>query len=517
MYLPFFTLQQHLHLGAGVALVGLAILLQGRGRNTAALVALTLGAFVLRLFATLLDPYLSFWDEAYHAAVARNMITSPFTPMLYTVDAMPIGDHWTNTRTWLHKPPFFLWQIAASIGVFGAEPWAVRLPSALWTTALVPVTHRMALLLTRSKEAAFMSAAVTACAFYYQEIVSGALNTDHNDAIFIGAVACSWWAWLEYLERNARPWALLAGLLSGAAILTKWYLGLSVFLPWTILLMARAKDERRWLDLFAGAAVCLVVSGSWVLWTLMRFPDQAFHEWRFKSAHFSNSMDAHQGPWHYHLDIIHELVPPWSSFLVGAALFVFVLNAMQQHRIFIITVLVAIHVPFGLAATKMPSYTMVLLPLYIIALAHLVYRTVSLLPARYRHQGLALSGAVLAFSMMGIQRTHQRHTLAEPRQEEQDPRRQQLAMRDVQELLATRLTDADKQVLFNLPAPHSIQFMFRTGINTMPGVPAPRTVERLHQAGFEVVVIQDSLPAHKLPSGVTIIPSETLLLPRLHP
>jgi 4-amino-4-deoxy-L-arabinose transferase-like glycosyltransferase len=517
MLLPFFTSEQHLHLGAAGVLVGLSIWLHWKGRKATALAALTLGALVLRLFAIQLDPYLNFWDEVYHAAVARNMVASPFTPKLYTVEAMPIGDHWTNTRIWLHKPPFFLWQMAASISLFGAEPWAVRLPSALWTTALVPLTYRMARTITHDHTTAFMSALATACAFYYQEVVSGALNTDHNDAIFIGAVACSWWAWLEYLDRASRPWAVLAGLFSGAAVLTKWYVGASIFLPWTILLLVHGGNKRSWMDLLAAGGLCMILAASWIIHILLRFPDQALFEWHFKAAHFNSAMDAHQGPWSYHLDIVHELVPPWSTFMVGAALVLLFLKASLQHRIFITSLIAAIHLLFGLAATKMPSYTMVLLPLYLIALAHLVHRAVTFLPVRHHTLLLALAGGVIAFVMMGIERTHHRHTLAEPRQEVQDPRRQQLAMSNVQDLLATYLTDPKRQVLFNLPAPHCIQFMFRTGINTMPGIPEPEVVDRLRRAGFEVVIVQDTMPTDHLPAETTIVNPDILRLPRWYP
>lgn len=511
MFLPHFSTEQHLHLAVGAILILLAIVLHGKGREVAAVGFLTLGALALRLFAIQLDPYLSFWDEVYHAAVARNMVASPFTPMLYTVEAMPTSEHWTNSNIWLHKPPFFLWQMAASIGLFGAEPWAVRLPSALWTAALVPVTYRMAELITRSRTTAFLSAAVTACAYYYQEIVSGALNTDHNDAIFISLVAFSWWAWLEHLHRNSLGWTLLTGLFSGAAVLTKWYMGAIIFLPWTILLAVRRMEEYRWRDMLVAAGICAALAGAWILHMIMRFPQQALHEWRFKAAHLGTAMDVHEGTWSYHLDIIQKLFPPWSSFVVGLALVLLVLKANAQHRIFIITLVAATHLLFGIAATKMPSNTLILLPLYIIALAHVVSRLVSFLASHYRTVGFALATAWLAFAMLGIERTQRRHTLAIPELIEQDPRRKQLAMLEAQNMLVTMLIDPQEQVVFNMPAPHSIQFMFRTGFNTMAGVPTQAQVDKLIRSGFDVVVLQDTMPLEAMPSGVTLIPVE---LPR---
>lgn len=517
MFLPFYTTPQQLHLGLGLALVVLAVFLNWKEHRAAALWCLTAAALILRLFAIQLDPYLSFWDEVYHAVVARNMIAFPFTPTLYTVEAMPTSEHWTKAHIWLHKPPFFLWQMAASIGLFGAEPWAVRLPSALWTTALVPVTYRMAQLITHSRTTAFMSAAVSACAFYYQEIVSGALNTDHNDAVFISLVACSWWAWLEYLHRNSLRWALLTGLFSGAAVLTKWYMGTIIFLPWAILLLMRRMEHYRWRDMLAAAGICAALAGTWILSIILRFPEQALHEWRFKAAHLGTAMDVHEGSWSYHLDIIQKLLPPWTSFGVGLALVLLVLKANAQHRIFIITLVAATHLLFGIAATKMPSYTLILLPLYIIALAHVVSSLVSLLTSRYRPMGFALTTAWLAFAMLGIERTHRRHTLAIPALTEQEPRRKQLAMIETQDKLAALLSDPQKQVVFNIPAPHSIQFMFRTGYNTMAGLPTQEQVDKLIDSGCEVVVLQDTFPLEAMPERTSVIPAETIRLPQLYP
>jgi hypothetical protein len=172
---------------------------------------------------------------------------------------------------------------------------------------------------------------------------------------------------------------------------------------------------------------------------------------------------------------------------------------------------VATHLLFGIAATKMPSYTLILLPLYIIALAHVVSSLVSFLASHYRTVGVALATAWLAFAMLGIERTQRRHTLAIPELIEQDPRRKQLAMLEAQNELATMLTDPYGQVVFNMPAPHSIQFMFRTGFNTMAGVPTQAQVDKLTNAGLEVVVLQDTLPLEAMPRGVTVVPVE---LPR---
>lgn len=517
MPFPHYTAAQLLHLSAGLALVLGAIVAHTRGRCTWALGLITLGALVLRSFAIQLDPYLGFWDEAYHAAVARHMVQAPLTPMLYSVGAMPLSGQWTETTLWLHKPPLFLWQMAVSIGLIGPEPWAVRLPSALWTTALVPVTYSMARLITGNTTIAFMAAALTACAFFYQEIVSGALNTDHNDAIFISLVACSWWAWLEHQRSPTRRWFILVGLFSAAAVLTKWYLGFSVFLPWALVLLADRRARPSIRPFLFALILPLCAAASWIGYCTIRFPEASDMQWSLLAPQFTAALEGHPGPWSYHLDIIHELLPPLSTFILAAALLFLVLRSTLEHRIFLASLILGIHLLFGLASTKMPSYTMPLLPLYLIAMAHLVYRLALAIGAGTRPwlQGLVIS--IVAVLMLAPGRSHHRHTVAEPMLAEQAPRRQQLAMLKAQDKLATLLHDPGTQVVFNMPAPHSIQFMFRMGYNTMEGIPSAAAVHALIAHGFEVVVVQDMLPLEAMPERVTVIPAEQLQFPHLYP
>ncbi len=517
MDLSQFTGAQLLHLALGLALILGAIVAHLRERHAWSLGLLTMGALVLRVFSILLDPYLSFWDEVYHAAVARNMVQAPFHPLLYTMGTLPLNGYWTETTVWLHKPPFFLWQMAASIGLFGAEPWAVRLPSALWTTVLVPVTYRMAILLTGQRSIAFLSATLTACAFYYQEIVSGAVNTDHNDAVLVSLVACSWWAWLEYQRSMSYRWALLTGLFSAAAVLTKWYIGAIVFLPWALVLLSQWGSRPPIRPLLFALALPVVAAAAWITYCSHRFPDAADMQWSLVAPQFSTTVEAHRGPWSYHLNIIHEFVPPWSSFLIIAALVLLFLKSPPEHRIFIASLVLGIHLVFGWAPTKMPSYTMPLLPIYLIALAHLAHLLLFAISSRARPWLYGLVAAVLAFSMLAIERTHHRHTVAEPLLVEQTPRRQQLAMLEAQERLVALLDDPGRQVVFNMPAPHSIQFIFRSGFNTKEGVPDAVAVAALIAAGYEVVVLQDTLPMSSMPARTTVITGEQLALPHLYP
>jgi len=78
--------------------------------------------------------------------VAKRLAETPLTPRLIPEAHLPhdAGD-WTNAHIWLHKPPMALWCMAASIKVFGAKPWAVRVPSILRSALAVGLLAHFAI------------------------------------------------------------------------------------------------------------------------------------------------------------------------------------------------------------------------------------------------------------------------------------------------------------------------------------------------------------------------------------
>jgi 4-amino-4-deoxy-L-arabinose transferase len=517
MFDSYFTAGQQATITLATALGLGALMLHVRHRDRWALFLLTLAAFVLRLFAAWLDPFLNDWDEVFHAVVAKNMLADPFTPMLYRETALPLTDSWARNHVWLHKPPFFLWQIALSLKLFGLEYWAVRLPSALWMTALVPVTARMAWQFTHDRRLAFGAALFTTFSFYIQELTAGALNTDHNDAIFIPVVACSWWGLLEHWRSRRMGWALLAGMFSGCALLTKWYVGLSVFLPWGLVVLGA---RLRWSVLRPMLAALLVagaLAGSWVAAMFIRFPALAAFQWGFKAQHFSVPVDGHEGTWTFHFEVIADLLPPHAWWVVLPALAWLVFRLPDPlHRVFVGALVIAVHAFFAVAATKMVSYTLVLLPLYLIALAHLVS---TLVDGLVHERWNALVGvavlALLGLLGLDLDRTQFRHSSYRGELVAQDPWRERMRAQAFEDTLVAKLEGPGPFVLFNVPSQRGFELMFRFGIECIDLVPPQDVVDRLRARGYTVAVLQDTHPPDQLPQGIQLVPDSVLLYPRI--
>lgn len=503
---------------AAVVIAGWALMLWRKQQHRHAVLVLTLSALTIRLFAATLDPFLNYWDEVYHAAVAKNMVHHPFTPMLYTESAMPITTtDWTRMHIWLHKPPFFLWQMAASVCLFGNEPWAVRIPSALWTAALVPVTYRIAQLLTADRLGAFIAAALTTFCCAIQELTSGALGTDHNDAIFISVVACSYWTLLEWTQRSTWRWALTTGLFTGCAVLTKWYVGAFVLLPWGLIILHRRLAQPALSQFVAGCTLASVLVCAWIANMTLRFPQESAYQWWFKAQHFTVAMDSHEGPWYFHFNAISTLLWPlaWWSLLPALIWLIWSAHHIEQ-RIFLLATLVPVHLFFGLAATKMLGYTLVLLPLYLTATGHALSSLTKLIkPIPIQRWITALAVVALALALLDIEYSEEHHTVYAAPTGNQVHRRQQLAVPEAEALLLLHLHGPEKDVLFGLPKGYDVQFMFRYGYQCMAIIPTTQEVQQLTRKGYEVVVLQDGRSLDLFPPGVRVITDDMVLFPRI--
>lgn len=258
-----------------------------------------LSAVIFGLGFAIIDPYLNEWDEQYHGLVGMNLADNPLQPILIAKSPMPLSyKTWTFNHIWLHKQPLFLWQIALSIKCFGANVLAVRLPSVLLhagTALLLVAISKRFLKVIFSILAGFLFA----FSGYYNDFVSGAIGMDHNDVAFTFYVIASIWAWFKYRENsNKLKWILLIGLLVGAAVLTKWLVGLLVFSSWgLIILVENWKSVKDWKALILSFLIAILVFLPWQIFCYLKFPLEFNYEINYNSSHFWNCLEGHCGSW----------------------------------------------------------------------------------------------------------------------------------------------------------------------------------------------------------------------------
>ena len=208
-------------------------------RKKLALQLLVLSAFLLRLLMSALDPFLHNWDERFHALVAKNMMQSPFKPMLHKNPILPYDfADWSTNHIWLHKQPLFLWQMALSMKIFGVNEMAIRLPSVLMGTISVYFIYKIAEYWFKNETTAFLAALIFTFSNYQLSLTSGRFALDHNDVAFTFYVTASLWAFTRYLRSNFKiRWAIFIGIFVGCAVLNKWLTGFLVYGGWGLYIL----------------------------------------------------------------------------------------------------------------------------------------------------------------------------------------------------------------------------------------------------------------------------------------
>ncbi|CAN5301129.1 hypothetical protein BH09BAC5_BH09BAC5_03980 [soil metagenome] len=464
-------------------------------------IALLLGAaIVFFLFACILDPFLNPWDERFHALVAKNLMKHPLMPTLYdeTVVNMPY-DKWDRYHVWLHKQPLFLWQIALSYKIFGVNEFALRFPSALLCILSVFALYRSGKILG-NENVGFYAAFLLTTSFYMIQLVSGYQELDHNDVSFIGYITLSIWAWLEYFNSKNKRWLILIGIFSGFAILCKWMVGLLVYLGWGIfsLIENRFTIKKYW-NILLSVLITALVFLPWQILILKWYPAEAAESYSYYSTkHLFEAVDGHDGKWYYHFGLMGEMFGAFVPYLIIPALVIFYLK-IKNKKIFysFFVMLFAVYGLFSFAATKMPSFTTILILPIFISMAFLIDFLVSQyehfkLPKHLSKLILILSFGAFAFLRIDFNSLNETHCIIG---EENYCRK----IWEGNKRIFQGLNVPANSVLFNVNGRNYIDAMFYTGLPSYNFIPTEAQYRDVQQKNRTIVLFKfpsDSIPRY---------------------
>jgi 4-amino-4-deoxy-L-arabinose transferase len=322
-------------------------------------------ALLIRLLMISLDPYLQDWDERFHALVAKNLIDHPFRPMLRLMPIAPYDyTSWCCNHIWVHKQPLFLWQMAFSMNILGVSEFALRLPSAIMGALSVLLVHDIAKVWTKDRMIAFISALISAYAFYQLELTTGRFSVDHNDVAFTFYVTASIWAFVNYTEKQfAWKWAAAIGIFVGCAVLTKWLTGMVVLGGWALYILLIPEIRSRilhYIKLGFAAVVATVIFLPWQLYILSRFPLESAAAYAHNSLHITEVLGGHEGNAFFHLSFMQTA---YGKFLLPFAIIGLISVLFSKHITRALTgsllaMVMVVFVFFSLiVATKMPAFT----------------------------------------------------------------------------------------------------------------------------------------------------------------
>lgn len=413
-----FTSRDVSFLVAGFLFATAAIVFYHRGNVRLALWSLIIGGFLFRLMMAFIDPFVNIWDEQYHALVAKNLAEHFFTPTLVENPLQPLDpNYWAYTDTWLHKPPLFLWQMAIAIKTFGATTWAIRLPSVLLSTLMIPAVFRMGKILANERTG-FIAALLLACSNILINVVSGFLNTDHNDVVFAAYVCFSFWAWMEYVNNPQRRWIILVGIFAGAAVLTKWLPGLMVYGACGISLLI-IKETRvnfsRWKHLASAFLITCVVAAPWFIYAALKWPASWSAAMGNYSEHLSNDF-SHSGSWWYHFRELAAQNGIWLTAAIAISLIPFLTGSVRKEfKAGLLSVVIIVYGFYTAVAARMPLFCLSVLPLLLLFTSFLFDRIFGYIQNfRWSKFAFTIVCLVLVYVQVDIGRIEHYHTERDP-------------------------------------------------------------------------------------------------------
>jgi 4-amino-4-deoxy-L-arabinose transferase-like glycosyltransferase len=353
--------------------------LKHRG-HAIALAVILAGSFFLKLHH-LSHESIKPLDEVFHAIVARNFLKHPLTPTLVDQPYLPYDDsNWQANHIWLHKPPMALWQIAFSFALLGINTLALRLPSAVLSTAAVWLTYRIgADLLDRT--AGLIAAALQAFNPVILMLVHGYLFSDHVDISLLFWTELSIWFLLRAARNGKKLDATLCGIAQGLAFLSKSFPALIVaaiavmiwLMPRTPL---RLSSKSLLTILIATAAIVL----PWMFYVDIRFHDEFVYEQSAIVSHLDTDVEGWAAPWDrlafdYCIGVFHVFYPA-----VLAAMLIGTFRAVRQKETgpwIILLWALAVFVPNLMATSKTVSATLIGWPALWLMFGYLISRAIS--------------------------------------------------------------------------------------------------------------------------------------------
>lgn len=480
-------------------------------KNSWGILVLLIGAFLLRLWAAQLSPFLHLWDEQFHALVAKNMATDWLKPTLLP-EVAPYSEMetWLSSHLWLHKQPFFLWLMALSIKVFGATEFAVRFPTVLMGTLAIFGVYRIGKNLV-SSQIGFVAAFLMTTSYIFINLSTGMETTDHNDAIFISLITCSFWLYSEYYRSSKRFLALLIGVVVGCAVMTKWLTGLLVFAPWFLVLLSDYKNKRAWIDYVLALLTAVVVFLPWQLYAYVNYTELYVLEMEYNKRHFHEILEGHGGDKWYHFEKMRFLYFEINYILLmllllGAFVAVWLKTKSIKVMVFLVLPIITIYGFFTLAATKMPLFTFMVSALVYIAAAVLLVMIGTMIFKFIKNGVIRLILTLLAFFFIGfynfrhieLQNNHDINaqdswTYLILKNEEK---------KSIIEMKNTILKGNKKYIIFNTRQYSHPSFTFYTGYAAYDFIPSTENVMQNVKDGYTPIILRTK----NLPEELTQIP-----------
>ena len=350
------------------------------------------GALVLRHVG---HSGITYWDEGFHALVARNLTKHPLKFTLYDEPWLPYDyKGWSENHIWLHKPPVAMWTIWLSHLAFGINTFALRLPSAISLVVTAWLTFRIAADLF-DKRTGLIAAFLHGFNPFLFESVHGYRYSDHIDIALLLWVQVSCWFLLRAIRSGKRRNYILSGITMGIAYLSKSYLALITFgIALVVWCVARGKQTywKRYLsdtnaqsepaaakirlsDIGLQLLAAIATVAPWTIYCLIYYRKEFLWEHKRVIDHLNTDIESWGASWDRPLfDYMPLFYPMFYAALIAAVLCLIVVlfKHWRLAELFVLAWGIGVVVPHTLAQTKTPSATMIAVPPLLICFAAVI-------------------------------------------------------------------------------------------------------------------------------------------------
>ena len=288
-------------------------------------------------------------DETTYAVISRAMLTS--------------GDWVTlhfNGRPWLNHPPFFFWLMAADFHLLGINEIAARLPAVVFGAAGVALIVAMGGDLVGRWGAVAAALALLLNPLYFVESRMAII-----DSTFLFFLTLTMLAFHRGWLGDGKAWRLFFVSL-GLSCLVKGPWGLVYPMAIIIAFTALGRETRRLREIpwGWGMPVALVIGGAWYA-TQLALHGAAFAQTvlgYYFIGRITTQVEHQGGPFWLYLAVLSAGFLPWSPLLPPALRALWERRATDARARLIICWLGAPLIGLSLASTKLPSYTLLILP-----------------------------------------------------------------------------------------------------------------------------------------------------------
>jgi hypothetical protein len=334
-------------------------------------------------------------DDGYNAQVAVHMAEH--------------GDWVTpyaNGVRWLERPPFLFWVTAASIKVFGATEFALRLPPALGVIALVWVVMLVARHAGDERTTAIAGLCTATCVGTY--LFTRETVHDIWLVLFVTTAMYAFIEWYSNPRHSMRKVLLFYAAMAGA-VLCKSLIG--IVFPISIValfyLLKRELPEWRRLHVLPGTCLFLLLAVPWHWLAAVRNP--GFLYAFFVEEQLLRFLGMRELPvvWSVPLLLFWALIPvwffPWTAFLPAVvAAWRRPADAAQRSLMLLSLSWVAVILIFFSVSARLEHYVFPALPPLAILAASALSRTEDSRPVKWAFRSLAIVGAMVLAAAIGM-------------------------------------------------------------------------------------------------------------------